>query len=109
MTIAHTKLYKRPLASQALSQALLDGPATFYQLCERANVSIETEYAETVARVTVSGMISAGAMRFDGIMLSTTTRAAPVAHVGQVATSHHRGPSERMPVLVVRASQGARA
>ena len=93
--------------SYALLQALIAGPGTFYQICERAGFDIEEAGMESRLRMIFSRGIQ-GHARLDGIMyvLKEASRAAllgiQTAPAGQVAAPHFRGVAGAMPVLVVR-------
>ncbi|WP_035819838.1 hypothetical protein [Janthinobacterium sp. RA13] len=88
-------------------QALLAGPGTFYQICERAGLDIEEPGMEPCMRKHFAGLLLAH-IELNNITytIKTSTRQAlqakPAACVCSVATAHHRGPSEPQPVTVVR-------
>ena len=100
-------LPKHGSRSSALLQAMLAGPGTFYQICERAGFDIEEGGMEHRLRMIFSRFIQ-GNVRLIGIryVLKDASRAAllgaePEQH-GQVATPHFRGTVGAMPVVVVR-------
>ena len=93
--------------SYALLQAMLAGPGTFYQICERAGFDIEEAGMEHRLRMIFSRFIQ-GNVRLAGIryVLKDASRAALMGagpeQPGQVATPHFRGTVGAMPVVVVR-------
>lgn len=100
-------LPKPDTRSYALLQALLAGPATFYQAAERAGFDIEEAGVEHRLRMIFARGIQ-GHARLDGILyvLKDASRAALLGiqppTPGQVAAPHFRGVTVAMPVLVVR-------
>ena len=105
------KLPVRQLRRHALLLAALAGSGTIYQLCERADIDINTTAQENTVRQMLDLLILSGAVSVDGILYSITDRAraalAPVAApkvTGHVATPHYRGPSCAMPVTIIRKS-----
>ena len=100
-------LPKQGSRSYALLQALLAGPGTFYQICERAGFDIEEAGMEHRLRMIFSRFIL-GNVRQLGIryVLKDASRAALLGsepeQPGQVATPHFRGTVGAMPVVVVR-------
>ena len=86
----------------ALLQTLVLGSGTFYQLCERAGVSIEDD-KERYARNVLDSLICAGRVYTNGLIYALSVR-VPAANSGQVATSHHRGTYYCAPVRIVRAA-----
>lgn len=88
-------------------QALLAGPGTFYQICERAGLDIEEPGMEPCMRKHFGSLLLAH-IELNNITYSikASTRQAlqakPAASVCSVATAHHRGPSAPQPVTVVR-------
>lgn len=100
-------LPKQGSRSYALLQALLAGPGTFYQICERAGFNIEEAGMEHRLRMIFSRFIQ-GNVRLVGIryVLKDASRAAlmgaELEQPGQVATPHFRGTAGAMPVIVVR-------
>lgn len=93
--------------SYALLQALLAGPGTFYQVCERAGFDIEESGMEHRLRMIFLRGIQ-GHVRVSGILyeLMEASRDALLGikppSQGQVAAPHFRGVAGAMPVLVVR-------
>ena len=93
--------------SYVLLQALLAGPGTFYQICERAGFDIEEAGMEHRLRMIFSRFIQ-GNVRQVGIryVLKDASRAALLGvepeQPGEVATPHFRGTVGVMPVVVVR-------
>ncbi|WP_219117098.1 hypothetical protein [Janthinobacterium sp. UMAB-56] len=100
-------LPKQGSRSYALLQAMLAGPGTFYQICERAGFDIEESGMEHRLRMIFSRFIQ-GNVRLIGIryVLKDASRAALMGagpeQPGQVATPHFRGTVGAMPVVVVR-------
>ena len=100
-------LPKQGSRSYALLQAMLAGPGTFYQICERAGFDIEEAGMEHRLRMIFSRFIQ-GNVRLVGIryVLKDVSRAALLGaeaeQPGQVATPHFRGTVGAMPVVVVR-------
>lgn len=100
-------LPKRGSRSYVLLQAMLAGPGTFYQICERAGFDIEEAGMEHRLRMIFSRFIQ-GNVRLAGIRyaLKDASRAALLGaepeQPGQVATPHFRGTVGAMPVVVVR-------
>ena len=93
--------------SYTLLQALIAGPGTFYQVCERAGFDIEEAGMEHRLRIIFARGIQ-GHVRASGILyeLKGASRDAMLgikpASQGQVAAPHFRGVAGAMPVLVVR-------
>jgi hypothetical protein len=104
---AGVTLPKQGSRSYALLQAMLAGPGTFYQICERAGFDIEEAGMEHRLRMIFSRFIQ-GNVRLAGIryVLKDASRAALLGaepeQSGQVATQHFRGTVGAMPVVVVR-------
>lgn len=103
-------------AAHALLMALLDGPGTFYQLCERARFDVEAVRDENIMRAVAESLVTLGHARLSGLTysISPATRRVlrpPVAYAGQVAAPHYRGTCMRMPVTIVRRvpARGVRA
>lgn len=100
-------LPKQGSRSYVLLQAMLVGPGTFYQICERAGFDIEEAGMEHRLRMIFSRFIQ-GNVRLVGIryVLKDASRAALLGaepeQPGQVATPHFRGTVGAMPVVVVR-------
>lgn len=101
---------------RALLAAMLAGPGTLYQLAERSGLDADPDASEAMLRACLDAMLRNGAVKLDVITYSITllarlavTRTVAAAYVGQVATSHYRGPSMPMPVRVVRAARGVRS
>lgn len=100
-------LPKQGSRSYALLQALLAGPGTFYQICERAGFDIEEAGMEHRLRMIFSRFIQ-GNVRLVGIryVLKDASRAALLGgepeQPGQVATPHFRGTVGAMAVVVIR-------
>ena len=88
-------------------QALLAGPGTFYQICERVGADIEKAGVEPRMRE-VFGNLMLAHIKLDQITysLNTATRLAlqgkAAPDVATVAAPHNRGPSQAQPVTVVR-------
>lgn len=100
-------LLKPESRSYALLQALIAGPGTFYQICERAGFDIEEAGMEHRLRMIFSRGIQ-GHVRVSGILyeLKDVSRDALLGirlpPQGHVAAPHFRGVAGAMPVLVVR-------
>ena len=100
-------LPKQGSRSYVLLQAMLVGPGTFYQICERAGFDIEEAGMEHRLRMIFSRFIQ-GNVRQVGIryVLEDASRAAlqgaEPEQPGQMATPHFRGTVGAMPVVVVR-------
>ena len=100
-------LPKQGSRSYALLQAMLAGPGTFYQVCERAGFDIEEAGMEHRLRMIFSRFIQ-GNVRLVGIryVLKDASRAALLGaepeKPGQVATPHFRGTVGAMAVVVIR-------
>jgi len=87
--------------------AMIDGGGTFWQICERAKIDVETHRAELNAREVFSNLQTCGHINANGInyTLSRATRAAlvpPTPYVGKVAGPYYRGPNQAMPVTIYR-------
>ncbi|TYQ19883.1 UNVERIFIED_ORG: hypothetical protein JN05_01251 [Zoogloea ramigera] len=91
-----------------LLAALKQGPATFYQLCERANIEIEKAADEHAVRNMVSNMIGRN-VSFDGLLYRLTDASRDPTAAGQVAGPAYRGTPYHAPVRIVRRAAGARA
>ena len=93
--------------SYALLQALIAGPGTFYQICERAGFDIEEAGMESRLRMIFARGIQSH-VRISGILyeLKDASRDAMLGikppPQGEVAAPHFRGVAGAMPVLVVR-------
>jgi hypothetical protein len=109
---------RRPLPkpesrSYALLQALIAGPGTFYQICERAGFDIEEAGMESRLRMIFARGIQ-GYVRVSGILyeLKDASRDAMLGikppPQGQIAAPHFRGVAGAMPVLVVRRQAAVR-
>lgn len=101
-------------ASHKLLTAMLAGPGTFYQICERADIDVESKRVENGQRALFDDMVDAGQVKFDGraYLLTIAARDAlspPAAYVGQVAGAAYRGPNCATPVTIVRRAAGALA
>ena len=100
-------LPKKGSRSYVLLQAMLAGPGTFYQVCERAGFDIEEAGMEHRLRMIFSRFIQ-GNVRLIGIryVLKDASRAALLGaepeQSGQVATPHFRGTVGATPVVIVR-------
>jgi hypothetical protein len=101
--------------THALLTALLAGPGTYYQICERAGFDIEDNRTDYALRKIFDHMIG-GAVRLVGITYHLTDEArlalgeksaAPL--VGQVAGPAYRGTAYVAPVRIARCAAGARA
>lgn len=93
---------------------LLAGPGTFYQICERADIDIESDRAERIQRELVESLVDAGHAAYDGLTyrISTAARDAlspPAPVVGQVAGPAYRGTPYQGEARIVRRTAGARA
>lgn len=100
-------------AAHKLLTALLAGPGTFYQICERADIDVESKRAETGQRILFDGLVDGGHAKFVGITYSITSaaRAAldpPAPYVGQVAGPAYRGAPNVGAVTIARRAVGAR-
>lgn len=100
--------------SMKLLTELLNGPGTFYQICERAGFDIEDAKTESMLRAIFDHMIG-GNVCLIGINYHLTNEArralkvAPAPYVGQVAGPAHRGTHYVAPVTIARRAAGARA
>ncbi|MRW88838.1 hypothetical protein GJ699_02435 [Duganella sp. FT80W] len=101
--------------SHALLVALLEGPATFYQVCERAGFDIEDARLEEALRHIFDHMIG-GNVRLTGIRYSLTAEArralgepAPAPYVGQIAGPAYRGKHDPRTVYITRRATEVRA
>lgn len=97
--------------SHALLLVLLDGPGTFYQICERAGLSIEKSHDEFPLRQ-IFGTLIGGHARLDGITYSikpasraALTGATSAPYVGKVAGPAFRGTPYMAPVTVIRRAE----
>lgn len=101
-------------AAHKLLSAMLAGPGTFYQICERADVDVESKRVENGQRALFDAMVDAGHAKFDCHVYSITIAARdalspPAPYVGQVAGPAYRGIAHFAPVTIVRRAAGARA
>ena len=93
--------------SYALLQALIAGPGTFYQICERAGFDLEESGMECNMRKHFASLLLAH-IELNNITytIKASTRQAlqgkTAASACSMATAHHRGPSTPQPVTVVR-------
>lgn len=101
--------------SHKLLLALLKGPGTFYQVCERADFDIHKGGIESPLRRIFDFMIG-GNVRLVGNIYTLTdaaraslTGAGPAPYIGQVAGPAYRGTPYHAPVRIVRRAAGARA
>src|SRR5471030_2086990 len=92
----------------SLLAELMRGPGTFYQLCERAALSIESKTDERNVRHALDTLHRTGAARLSGVTYSITDRAraamgGPSAPwIGQIAGPAYRGTPTCFPVKIVR-------
>ena len=109
------KLPEPSTGARKLLLALLDGPGTFYQICERLDIDIESKRAEYTQREFFNRLVEGGhAYMLDAITYSITTPArnilAPAApYVGQVAGPAYRREPQVSGVTIARRAAGARA
>lgn len=91
-----------------LQAALEQGHGTFYQICERAGIEVNTPTEENAVRAMLDNMIGRNVF-FDGLRyrLTDAPRVSPAA--GQVAGPAYRGTPYHAPVRIVRRAAGARA
>ncbi|SDF80402.1 MULTISPECIES: hypothetical protein [unclassified Duganella] len=101
--------------SHALLVALQQGPATFYQACERAGFDIEDSRLEEALRHIFDHMIG-GNVRLVGITYHLTAEARtalgelqPTPYCGQLAGPAYRGIPHPTTVYITRRPEGARA
>lgn len=98
-------------------QALLAAPGTFYQICERAGVAIETDREERAQRSIFATLVDDGHAWLGGqgnLIYSLTSEARaelapPAPYIGQVAGPAYRGIVYVAPALVVRRAKESRA
>jgi hypothetical protein len=88
-------------------RALLAAPGTFYQICERAGLAIETDREERAQRSIFATLVDDGHARQSGLIYSLTSEARaelapPAPYVGQAAGPAYRGIVYVAPALVVR-------
>lgn len=93
---------------------LAAAPGTFYQICERAKVDIESDRAERNTRELFNSMIVGGHAHLVGLIYYITTAARdaispPAPTSGQVAGPAYRGIHYPTPVKIARRAAGARA
>lgn len=62
-------------AAHKLLTAMLAGPGTFYQICERADIDVESKRVENGQRALFDAMVDAGHAKFDGNAYSLTIAA----------------------------------
>lgn len=92
----------------AILTELLRGAGTFYQICERADLSIESKTDERNVRHALDTLHRTGSARLSGVTYSITDRARaamgePSAPwIGQVAGPAYRGTPTSFPVKIVR-------
>ena len=101
-------------AAHKLLVAMLTGPGTFYQICERADIDVESKRVENGQRTLFDKLVDGGHAKYDGKTYSLTIAARdalspPAPYVGQVAGAAYRGPNCATPVTIVRRAAGVRA
>lgn len=110
--MTHKRAPHQGSRSQALLDALKQGPATFWQVCERANITFDDQHEEDAVR-TMLGNLVGNTVCFDGLLYRLTVpRRAPVEHqpaAGQVAGPAFRGIHDPRTVYITRRPEGARA
>lgn len=97
-----------------LLTGLLDGPGTFYQICERLNIDIESNRAEFIQRELFNRLVEGGHAYLVGLVYDITTPArnvlAPAApYVGQVAGPAYRREPYVSIVTIARRAAGVPA
>jgi hypothetical protein len=95
-------------------RALLVAPGTFYQICERAGLAIETDRDEALQRKLFETALADGHARRSNLIYSLTSEARaelapPAPYIGQVAGPAYRGIVYVAPALVVRRAKESRA
>lgn len=108
------KLPEPSTGARKLLVELLDGPGTFYQICERLNIDIESNRAEFIQRELFNRLVEGGHAYLVGLVYDITTPArnilAPAApYVGQVAGPAYRREPRVSTVTIARRAAGARA
>ena len=108
------KLPEPSTGARKLLVALLDGPGTFYQICERLDIDIESNRAEFIQRELFNRLVEGGHAYLVGLVYDITTPArnvlAPVKpYVGQVAGPAYRREPQVSTVTIARRAAGARA
>jgi hypothetical protein len=88
-------------------------PGTFYQICERAEIDIESDRAERIQREIINSLIECGHAHLVGVVYFITTAAraaiAPAQYVGQAAGPVYRGAIGHTTVRIARRAPGAHA
>ena len=108
------KLPEPSSGARKLLVGLLDGPGTFYQICERLNIDIEKDRAEVIQRALFNRLVEGGHAYLVGLVYDITTQArgvlAPAApYVGQAAGPAYRREPQVSGVTIARRAAGARA
>ncbi len=87
----------------ALLAALEQGPGTFYQICERADIDVEDPRAEDDVRQILDNLVG-NSVRFDGLLyrLAVPRRAPASDTAGQVAGPAFRGEQHPTTVYITR-------
>lgn len=111
--MTHKRAPHQGSRANALLAALHQGPATFYQVCERANIDIDDSREEDAVR-TMLGNLVGNTVCFDGLLYRlaaarTTKPDGQSEPSGQVAGPAHRGIHDPRTVFITRRPEGARA
>lgn len=99
---------RRGQAPYLILQAALEAPGTFWQLCERAGVDVESRGDETRVRRLFESAVRQGHLKADGIIYSLTEpvrirlAGKPIPYAGQVAGPAYRGTPHPAPVTIIR-------
>lgn len=108
--MTHKRAPHHGTRTRALLAALQNGPATFYQLCERADIDIEDPREEEAVQTMLGNLVGNGVC-FDGLLYRLTAvarMAAPEECSSQTAGPAFRGISHPATVFITRRPVGVR-
>lgn len=108
--MTHKRAPHHGTRTHVLLAALQHGPATFYQLCERADIDIEDPREEEAVHTMLGNLVGNGVC-FDGLLyrLTAVRMAAPVECGSQAAGPAFRGTPHPATVFITRRPEGVRA
>lgn len=93
--------------TQQLLAAIQQGPATFYQLCERANIDVDTPTEEDAVHAMLGNLLGKS-VRFDGLLYRPFPAPRHTPAAGEVAGPAYRGVCDPRTVYITRRPEGAR-